>query len=85
MVVTPAEAGGIEIADFGLGQFTETGLGVLVYVNTQRCCAKELVMWPRQTCPEHRHPDIPGVLRARKRRFVAAGARSFSMYRVNRQ
>ena len=24
----------------------------------QRCCAKELVMWPRQTCPEHRHPNI---------------------------
>jgi D-lyxose ketol-isomerase len=58
MVVTPAEACRIEIADFGLGQFEETGLGVLVYVNTQRCCAKELVMWPRQTCPEHRHPNI---------------------------
>jgi D-lyxose ketol-isomerase len=58
IVVTPAEAGRIEIADFGLGRFEETGLGVLVYVNTQRCCAKELAMWPRQTCPEHRHPNI---------------------------
>jgi D-lyxose ketol-isomerase len=58
IVVTPEEAGRIEIADFGLGQFEETGLGVLVYVNTRRCCAKELVMWPRQTCPEHRHPNI---------------------------
>lgn len=56
--VAPAEAGRIEIADFGLGKFEETGLGVLVYVNTQRCCAKELAMWPRQTCPEHRHPNI---------------------------
>jgi D-lyxose ketol-isomerase len=60
IVVTPKEAGEIEIADFGLGQFEQTGLGVLVYVNTQRCCAKELVMWPRQTCPEHRHPDVGG-------------------------
>jgi D-lyxose ketol-isomerase len=58
IVVTPAEAAHIEIADFGLGQFEQTGLGVLVYVNTERCCAKELVMWPRQTCPEHRHPNI---------------------------
>jgi D-lyxose ketol-isomerase len=58
IVVTPEEAGRVEIADFGLGQFEQTGLGVLVYVNTQRCCAKELAMWPRQTCPEHRHPNI---------------------------
>jgi D-lyxose ketol-isomerase len=58
IVVTPEEARRVEIADFGLGQFEQTGLGVLVYVNTQRCCAKELAMWPRQTCPEHRHPNI---------------------------
>ena len=48
----------IEIAEFGLGQFEQTGLGILVYVNTDRCCAKELAMWPRQTCPQHRHPSI---------------------------
>ncbi len=48
----------IEIADFDLGKFEETGLGVLVYVNTKRCCAKELAMLPRQTCPEHRHPPV---------------------------
>ena len=58
IVITPAEAGRIEIADFGLGQFEQTGLAVLVYVNTQRSCAKELVMRPRQTCPEHRHPNV---------------------------
>jgi D-lyxose ketol-isomerase len=58
IVVTPEEARRMEIVDFGLGQFEQTGLGVLVYVNTERCCAKELVMWPRQTCPEHRHPNI---------------------------
>jgi len=57
MVVTEEEKGRIEIADFGLGRFLEIGLGVLVYVNTDRSCAKELTMWPRQICPEHRHPD----------------------------
>src|SRR5437899_3040952 len=56
--VTDAEKERIETADFGLDEFERTGLGVLVYVNTERCCAKELAMWPRQTCPEHRHPPV---------------------------
>jgi D-lyxose ketol-isomerase len=58
IVVTAAEKAEIETADFGLNEFEKTGLGVLVYVNTDRCCAKELAMWPRQTCPEHRHPPV---------------------------
>ena len=60
IVLTQREKETIEIADFGLGRFAETGLGVLVYVNTDRVCAKELVMLPRQTCPEHRHPTVGG-------------------------
>src|SRR5690348_5562043 len=56
--VTDAEKARIETADFDLNEFTRSGLGVLVYVNTERCCAKELAMWPRQTCPEHRHPPV---------------------------
>jgi D-lyxose ketol-isomerase len=58
IVVTEAEQERIEIADFRLGRFEQTGLAVLVYVNTERCCAKELAMWPHQTCPEHRHPPV---------------------------
>ncbi len=58
IAITEAEKQQIEIADFGLGQFEQTGLGVLVYVNTERVCAKEIAMWPRQTCPEHRHPSV---------------------------
>ena len=58
IVLTPAEREQIEIADFGLGQYEQTGLAVLVYVNTARCCAKELAMLPGQTCPEHRHPPV---------------------------
>ncbi len=60
IVVTEKEKSEIEIAEFGLGDFEQTGLGILVYVNTDRCCAKELAMWPGQTCPEHRHPSVDG-------------------------
>jgi len=56
--ITSREKSAIETADFGLNEFAATGLGVLVYVNTRRCCAKELALWPRQTCPEHRHPPV---------------------------
>ena len=56
MVITPAESMGIEVADFGLDELEQTGLELIVYVNTDRYCAKELVLFPRQTCPEHRHP-----------------------------
>ena len=58
LVITDKEKSELEIADFGLGDFERTGLGVLVYVNTKRSCAKELAMLPRQTCPEHRHPTV---------------------------
>ena len=58
IVITPQEAQNIETADFGLGDVTNTGLQILVYINTDRCCAKELVMLPHQTCPEHLHPAV---------------------------
>jgi len=48
----------IEVADLGLGDLQKSGLQVVTYINTDRYCAKELVMFPRQTCPEHRHPTI---------------------------
>jgi D-lyxose ketol-isomerase len=62
IVLSPAEREGIEVADFGLGRLEEIGLQVVVYVNTERVCAKELVLFPGQTCPEHRHPPIDGRL-----------------------
>ena len=61
IVLTPAEREQIEVADFGLGRLQETGLQLLVYVNTDRYCAKELVLYPGQTCPEHRHPPFDGT------------------------
>ena len=56
IVLTSGEREAIEVADFGLGELEQTGLQLVVYVNTERYCAKELVLFPRQTCPEHRHP-----------------------------
>jgi D-lyxose ketol-isomerase len=56
--IRPDEA--IEIAEFGLGDFETTGLALVVYVNTDRYCGKELVLFPRQTCPEHKHPPVAG-------------------------
>jgi D-lyxose ketol-isomerase len=58
IVLTPREREQIEIADFGLGRLDEVGLQIVVYVNTGRVCAKELVMFPHQRCPEHRHPPV---------------------------
>ena len=52
------EAADIEVADFGLANLKNEGLEVVTYINTERCCAKELVLFPYQTCPEHRHPFI---------------------------
>lgn len=60
IVLTPEEQKNIEVADFGLGDLENTGLELVVYVNTDRYCAKELVLFPRQTCPEHRHPPVNG-------------------------
>jgi len=58
IVLTKTEEQQIEVADFGLGRLDEIGLQLLVYVNTDRVCAKELVLFPGQTCPEHRHPPV---------------------------
>jgi D-lyxose ketol-isomerase len=58
IVLTTTERAGIEVVDFGLGRLEEIGLQIVVYVNTERVCAKELVLFPSQLCPEHRHPPV---------------------------
>ena len=60
IVLTAGERDRIEVADFGLSRLYEQGLMLVVYVNTDRYCAKELVLYPGQTCPEHRHPPFDG-------------------------
>ena len=60
IVLTSNEEQNIEVVDFGLNELESTGLEIITYVNTDRVCAKELVLFPGQTCPEHRHPPVQG-------------------------
>ncbi|GGD86263.1 D-lyxose/D-mannose family sugar isomerase [Paenibacillus nasutitermitis] len=60
ITITAEEQAGIEVAGFGLDRLETEGLELITYVNTDRYCAKELVLFPRQTCPEHIHPPIAG-------------------------
>lgn len=55
IVLTDEEKQQVEVADFGLNQVETIGLQLVVYVNTVRVCAKEMVLLPGQTCPEHKH------------------------------
>ena len=57
-VLSNLEKQEIEVADFGLNQLRTQGLQLLTYINNEYYCAKELVLFPRQTCPEHKHPPI---------------------------
>jgi len=61
IAITAQEVTIMEIADFGLNQLESQGLEIIVYENNDRYCAKELILFPYQTCPEHRHPDRKGV------------------------
>jgi D-lyxose ketol-isomerase len=60
IVLTDGEKSRIEVADFGLSRLEKEGLQIVTYVNTDRCCAKELVLFPGQACCEHRHPPVEG-------------------------
>ena len=60
IVLTPAEKENLEVADFGLGDLAHTGLQIVVYINTERVCAKEMALLPGQACPEHKHVGAPG-------------------------
>lgn len=53
---TQQEIDSIDYADFGLNNIIEEGLNLIVYINNDRYCAKEMALLAGQTCPEHRHP-----------------------------
>lgn len=55
IVLTEEEKAAMEIIDFRLDKVDEIGLQLIVYINTERVCAKEMVLLPGQTCPEHIH------------------------------
>ena len=61
IVLTDEEKQNVEVADFGRGMVNELGLQLVVYINTERVCAKEMVLLPFQTCPEHKHIPTAGM------------------------
>ena len=60
IVLTDEEKANIEVADLGLGMVKTVGLEIVTYINTERVCAKEMVLIPHQVCPEHRHVPTNG-------------------------
>jgi D-lyxose ketol-isomerase len=58
ILITAEEKENIEVADCGLGDIQNLGLQVVLYVNNDRYCAKELILFPWQMFPEHRHPPL---------------------------
>ncbi len=58
IVITPEEKENMEIVDYGLEDLETIGTEIIVYVNNEKYCAKELVLFPHQICPEHKHPPI---------------------------
>lgn len=61
IALTEKEKESIEVIDFNQGRVKEFGLQLLVYVNTDRVCAKEMVLIPGQTCAEHWHVPTDGM------------------------
>jgi D-lyxose ketol-isomerase len=69
IAVTRSERETMEVADLGLGDLKHVGIEIIVYENNDRYCAKELVLLPRQTCLEHRHPRVNGRNLGKKETF----------------
>ena len=84
IVLTPKQEAGLEVADFGLNELESTGLELVVYVNTDRCCAKEMVLFSRQPARStvmRRYPKFN--MRERKRPSAAGTVRSIFMWRAS--
>jgi len=69
IAITPQEEKSIEVSDFGLGDLDNIGLLVVIYENNDRYCAKEIVLLPRQICPEHKHPPAEGKSAGKQETF----------------
>ena len=60
IILNEEEKKNIEVVDFEIGIVEKVGLQLLTYINTERVCAKEMVLLPHQTCPEHKHVPTNG-------------------------
>lgn len=69
IVLTDKERESLEVADFGLGRVYETGLELITYLNTELCCAKEMVLLPNQCCPEHIHAPVEDGYQGKEETF----------------
>ncbi|HCA79303.1 MAG TPA: D-lyxose/D-mannose family sugar isomerase [Bacteroidetes bacterium] len=69
IVLSEPERSSMEVADFGLNDIRNLGLEIVVYENNDRYCAKELVLFPRQMCPQHRHPRVSATNPGKRETF----------------
>lgn len=60
IILNDEEKKKIEVVDFEIGIVDKVGLQLLTYINTERVCAKEMVLLPYQSCPEHKHVPTNG-------------------------
>ncbi|MFC0180583.1 D-lyxose/D-mannose family sugar isomerase [Thorsellia kenyensis] len=58
IILSNQEKEKIEIATFNLDSYPQTGLQLITYINEPEYCAKDLILFPHQTCPEHKHPPV---------------------------
>ena len=82
IALTDEEKENIEIADFGLNDIERIGLQLVTYINTDRCCAKEMVLFPGQTCPEHSHVPISAIGYEGKEETFRCRYGTISMWKV---
>ena len=61
IVLTDEEKNSVEVVDWGLDEVETNGLQIITYINTERVCAKEMVLLPYQTCAEHMHIPTNGM------------------------
>jgi len=61
IVITEKEKESVEVVDWGLDMLETMGLEIITYINTDRVCAKEMVLIPGQTCAEHWHVPTNGI------------------------
>jgi D-lyxose ketol-isomerase len=61
IVLTQQEKDSVEVVDWDLNEVETNGLEIITYINTDRVCAKEMVLFPGQTCAEHWHVDTDGM------------------------
>ena len=61
IALTDKEKDSVEVVDWGLDDLDNLGLQIITYINTERVCAKEMVLLPYQTCAEHKHVPTRGM------------------------